>query len=120
MDINVLETKQAHDVGAEMRVRGPDGKLTDFYIKAAGIDSTVWRKIKMDIERSGLVGDSVTPESALAKATLSWRGLKNGKVEVEFSEDAAKQLYENAPYIMDQIDTFIAKRVNFLKPTRKK
>ena len=120
MDIKKLETREAHDGGSELRVRGPNNKLTDFYITVVGVDSSLWRKIKMEIERDALLEKDVNAAEALARSTLSWRGLKDDGKEVELSVETAKSLYENAPYIQDQVDRHISDRANFLKPTTKR
>jgi hypothetical protein len=122
MELAKLETKLAHERGAELRVIGPDGKTkTDFYITVVGLDSAVWRSMMRDYQRemvqASITGDKVdhdkrSPEM-LAKATLSWRGLTDNGEEVAFSQETAEQLYFNAPYIADQLDNFIAKRKNF-------
>lgn len=121
MDIAKLETKAAHDTGAEVRIIGPDGRLTDFYITVVGLDSAVWRSIMRKQHRDALNAamegaehdiDAESP-ALLAEATIGWRGLEADGEAVEFSKETAKRLYENAPYIADQLDRFIGKRANF-------
>ena len=44
MDINQLFTAEAHEEGAEIRIKSPlDGAETDFYITLQGIDSKTYR-----------------------------------------------------------------------------
>jgi hypothetical protein len=122
MDIKSVETKDLHDAGAEIQVKDQNGELTDFYIRVVGVDSTIWRGIQKQIE-SDIVEAMVEKRErhvvdqaqVLAKATIGWRGLKNGRNKVEFDIDTAESLYRNAPYIADQIDRFINKRANFIK-----
>jgi hypothetical protein len=121
MDIKFLETGPIHDEGAEMRVIGPDNKPTDFYIKLAGRDSKLWLSIKRKIERQALAGENTQDAAkSLSEITLGWRGLSEGKKEIEFTQEMAERIYNNAPYICEQADEFVAKRVNFLKPASKK
>jgi hypothetical protein len=123
MDINQLNTKEAHDEGAEMRVIGPDGKMTDVYIKLVGVDSAKWRKIKSRLERKTMMAtlddddsdDEENSLNAITDATLDWRGLTKDSNSLPFSKVAAKNLYISAPYIRDQADRFIAKRINFIE-----
>ena len=51
----------------------------------------------------------------LSAVTIGWRGLNDGKAEVEFSKERALQLYDNSPNIATQLDRFIADRKNFTK-----
>ena len=111
MDINDLYTQDKHDAGAEMRVRGPDGIETDCYIMLVGIDSKKWREILKERAKDSAINDNMI----LAKATLGWRGFTNGDDNFEFSEAAALALYKKAPYIAQQADLFISRRVNFIK-----
>ena len=99
-----------------MQVVGPDGNLTDVYIRLVGVDSAKWREIKLDIERKAMSGDSgsLSPAEYLADATLGWRGIESNGNPLEFSPDAAINLYTDAPYICDQADRFVAKRLNFM------
>jgi hypothetical protein len=122
MELGALETAQAHNEGAEMRVRGPDGEYTDFYIMLSGMDSTTWRKAARDVKRKvvevmsagGEVDIDFEAES-LAASTIGWRGLESDGEAVEFNVDTAFSLYKNAPYIQDQADRFMGDRANFIK-----
>jgi len=123
MELSTLQTAEAHNEGAEMRVHGPDGAETDFYITLSGIDSEVWRKNSREHKRrayKSLLGEGEYNEDqerrgVLAAATIGWRGLKSDGEDVEFSIEQAANLYESAPYILDQADNFIGDRVNFMK-----
>jgi hypothetical protein len=121
MDINLLVTKDVHNEGAEMQVIGPDGKKTDFYIRLVGPDSDKLREIKAAAQRAAIAkltegkDSSINTASFIAEATLGWRGLTHADQEIEFSREVAENLYINAPYICEQADKFIAKRVNFIK-----
>jgi hypothetical protein len=119
MELGKLETRTAHEAGAEMRVIGPDGDLTDLYLTILGVDSTLWRGLVKDIERK--VAESVSmgedPEinkaEYIAQAVIDWRGAEENGEKLPFSQDRIKRLFDDAPYICDQADRFMSKRINF-------
>lgn len=120
MELADLYTVDAHNAGAEMRVKDQAGKPTDIYIRVVGLDSSIWRNTLREAQRAAverLVSGEAEVEQdntlTLAKATIGWRGLTRDGAEVEFTQEEAQALYKNAPYIADQIDRFIAKRANF-------
>ena len=115
MDIYELYTVDAHDEGAEMQVRDPRGVLIDCYITLAGIDTKRWIEAFNKNTRKKLDGEDNKEASVLAESTIGWRGFANNGEDLVFSKKLAKQLYMNAPYIADQVDKFIANRVNFIK-----
>lgn len=123
MELADFHTAESHQTGSEIRVRKPDGSYSDCYITVVGIDSPQWREIVKNRNRSDLrkVIESDEKSEAdekaedLAKASLNWRGFTDQGQEIEFSQDKAEQLYSAAPYIADQVDMFIANRVNFIK-----
>lgn len=119
MDINQLYTVDAHEKGAEMQLKDENSKPLDMYIKVVGVDSKLFREVKNKLRRDILADPSVDMEelktNSLADITLGWRGfLEKGK-EIKFSQKRILQLYQNAPYIADQIDMFCNARANFTK-----
>lgn len=116
MDIKQLYTVEAHEEGAEIRIVSPiDGKETDFYIMVRGIDSKQYREAVRDYHRKMLNKEDGGEIDLLVSVTKGWRGLKDGKDEVQFTEENARNLYMNAPSISAQIDKFVADRKNFIK-----
>jgi hypothetical protein len=116
MDIKGLYTVEKHEDGAELRIVSPlDGELTDFYIKVQGIDSKAYRTAVRAIIASYWPNEEGGEAELLAAVTIGWRGLNDGKAEVEFSKERALQLYDNSPNIATQLDRFIADRKNFTK-----
>mgnify|MGYP001048739964 CR=1 FL=1 len=114
MDIKELYTVESHEKGAEIRIVSPlDGKETDFYISVRGIDSKQYRSAVKEFHRKMLNKDEDAEVYLLVAITKGWRGLKDGKLEVEFTEDKAKDLYSNSPAIAAQIDRFVVDRKNF-------
>ena len=130
MEIKSLYTVKDHNDGAEMRVIDPNtGKETEFFIKLAGVDSDMFRNAESKGKRNALkiasdsdLSDDQKAEkqrqnfaTVIAESTIGWRGLKDNGKELKFSTKKAKELYINAPQILEQADRFIAKRANFIK-----
>lgn len=120
MDINGLKTRPVHDAGAELVIKGPDGKKTDFVVTVVGVDSSRFESILRDSELKKLKGEKTSVPELLSDVVISWRGLENDGMPVEFSKETALDLFKNAPYICDQIDTFISDRKNFSMPKPKR
>lgn len=126
-DYKDLFTAPDHEEGAEVRLHDMKGKATDMYLMIKGVDSKSWRKEKHAIEQTAMLIRSmpeaertkIDPDdataSALANCVISWRGFKSKGKDVEFSTEKVKQLFLNAPYIMERVDGFFSKRVNFTK-----
>lgn len=114
MDVNKLYTLKAHEEGAEIQIKSPiDDKPTDFYIQVKGPDSKAYREAVRKYHRKLLNDEDGGEIDLLVAITVNWKGLKDGKNTVEFSMDAARNLYENAPSVANQVDRFIADRLNF-------
>jgi len=123
MNIEDFYTVDAHEQGAEMRVKNQLGKDTDFYITLIGLDSSKWADIKRSARSDAAKlepGETLDIEQArikaLVQAMIGWRAPddKSGK-EVKFSVKAATELLTKAPYIRTQCDLFIVDRANFTK-----
>tara|TARA_R110000823_G_scaffold203197_2_gene334057 strand:+ start:3329 stop:3712 length:384 start_codon:yes stop_codon:yes gene_type:complete len=126
MELNKLETVESHGTGAECNILSPvDGMPTDVYIKIAGADSRVWRAAKKKqtqaiiSARADSKMDSLDYEnmdaSALAEATISWRGITKDGKEYEFNKGNAKKLYSESPSVANQLIEFLSNRANFTK-----
>lgn len=118
MNIEELYTVEAHETGAEMQVKNQSGKLTEMFITLIGVDSKKWRKLVKD-RRKVMLDGTGDPDAddikMLVNASIGWRGFMSNDKEIEFTKQNIKALYENAPYIAEQADRFIAKRSNFIK-----
>lgn len=126
MDLSKLQTVDNHESGAECNILSPgDGKLTDVFITLKGIDSKEWRSQKkkqtsklLAAKASGKLDeldfDKLDIE-ALVECTVDWRGITQNKKPYPFSKENAKALYENSPFIVQQLLDFIGKRENFTK-----
>lgn len=114
MELTSLYTAEAHENGSEVQVISPaDGELTDFHITVVGPDSKVYRDAVRKFQMKLLEKVEGADIELLVSITKGWRGLKDGKKDVEFTAAAAKDLYEKAPFVATQIDRFIADRKNF-------
>lgn len=117
MNITDLYTVDDHEAGAEMQVKSPSGKVTDFFICFVGRDSKAFRKLNHEHEKRVFGGGDEDESLAelMACAATDWRGLKDNKKAVKFSKAKVKQLMVNAPYIVEQANLFIGSRANFTK-----
>jgi hypothetical protein len=139
-DLSELDTRKACDQGAVLDLRHPEtGKPLDIKITLAGVDSKLYTQAanriaaeranasmtpaKMKLARQGrpvLVTEAdmqMQQEDAiklLAAATLSWEGVLVAGKEIPCSYEEAISLYTNFPWIMAQVDAFVADRSNFL------
>lgn len=49
----------------------------------------------------------------LAAVTLDWENVRRSGADLPFSEEEARKLYEEKPFIREQVDAFASDRVNF-------
>ena len=116
MDIQQLYTAEAHEEGAEIRIVSPlDGKETDFYITLQGVDSKTYRTAVRAYHKKLINEEEGGEIDLLVSVTKTWRGLNDGKDEIVFTQEKAKDVYINSPSVATQIDQFIADRTNFIK-----
>jgi len=115
MELKSLFTVEAHEKGNEIRIKSPvDGKPTHFYITVAGPDSKTYRAAVRDYHREIMKDNAeVGAIEMLVSVTKDWRGLKDGKNNVAFSVDEARNIYTGSPFVANQVDGFIADRANF-------
>jgi hypothetical protein len=115
MEITSLYTAEAHGDGSEVQVISPvDGELTDFYITVVGPDSKKYREAVRKFQMKLLEEIEGADIEMLVAITKGWRGLTDGKKDVQYSDKAASTLYADAPFVASQIDRFIADRKNFM------
>ena len=119
MNIDELYTLEHHENGVEMNVNDENGEPTELFIKVVGIDSKQYRTARTKMLRA-IVNDKDSDENeiraqAMAETSIGWRGALSKGKDIPFSKEVVKDLYLNAPYIMDQFDKFISNRINFSK-----
>jgi len=116
MKISELYTTDLHDAGSEIEILDDQGEKTGLFITVAGMDSSVFRgaakkqqKAYMESIRNNKDFDEESMMiDSLVASTLSWKG-----TDEQFTKKLCKELYTKAPYIREQIDTFMADRSNF-------
>ena len=123
MKLNDLYTAEIHDDGAEVNIKDGEGNNTKLFIKVRGVDSKAVRKHNKRQQKAYIeclrkdqeFDDDKWLIDGLVSATIGWRGITE-----KYDEKLCKELYENAPYVREQVDEFIADRANFTKAKRKK
>lgn len=143
-DLDAIDTKSRSEAGVAMTVKKLDGSplLNSrggfVQIVLRGPDSLVYSQlvraqVKKRMARSGIPTEEQSQEDEadlvelLVSCTMGWSGIlkKAGENETEggsitFSADACRDLYRAFPVIRDQVDAFIANRVNFTLASSKK
>ena len=134
MDLKKFESVGASTVSMELRDPSNGEILVDektskpVSIKLVSADSKEYRlafhkqtnlRINRQSKRSARVhltseGMETDQIEILARCTKGWSGIMVDKVDVEFSEQAARDLYTRFPWISEQVDDFINDRANFL------
>ena len=123
MKLQDIYTVDDHELGAEVRIRDCNGKLTPLWIKCKGVDSVSYRKQlkvqkrkyqealmqNVDLEEDEFVID------ALVESIIGWRG-----TDEKYSKKLCRELLSNAPFVKEQVDAFMSDRANFTKAKRKK
>ena len=123
MKLNELYTAELHDEGSDLQILDGQKKATKLILKLKGADSKAVRlhnkrqqKAYFEcIRKDQDFDDEKWLIEGLVEATISWRGVTD-----VFSKKLCKDLYENAPYVKEQADEFIAERVNFTKAKPKR
>ena len=129
MDLKKYNLTERADNGATLDLVDPitGETLEGVTFMLLGTDSAAYREHTRGIQRARIaklaksrsksldlsVSEREEAET-LAVCTIGWEGIKYGEVELEYSHDAAVQLYLNHPWIKDQVDAFIGDRANFL------
>ena len=129
MDLANLDTKAAAERGADLHLEHPvsgeplytdDGKpLT---IRLLGNDSREFKAGLSELAetRAGKKRTSIAAAEAngielLTRVTVGWSNIVYNGEALKFSPENARMLYRERPWIMEQVDAFVANRANFLK-----
>ncbi len=123
MKLTDLYTVDIHEQGSELQIKDGEGELTPLFITVKGVDSVSYRnefkKQKAAYLDASQTGKEVDTDkfvvSALVACTVGWRG-----TDEKFSKKLCKELYEKAPFVREQVDTFMVERKNFTKAKPKK
>lgn len=137
MDLSTLDTAELANQGALLELRDPAGNPvlqedgSPVTLTLLGEDSDVVthvnnRNANQFLRGTSAGGQAVTAEMSktneinkFAAATVGWSGIVVDGEAIQFSADAAKELYRRFPWIRDQVRTFIGDRANFTKASRR-
>lgn len=128
LDLGTLDFQTTANDGARLDLRHPTTNApTGAWLQLLGTDSDAYRAAQRaqqrdrmkQIARTRRLG--VTPEeietealNLLVVATVGLGGFKKDGAELQFSADAARDLYKRHIWIREQADEFINDRANFL------
>jgi len=123
MKLTELYTVDNHEQGSEVQILDDQGNKTPLYIKVKGTDSVSYRrelkKQKTAYFEAAQKGAEVDTEKfvidALVSCTIGWRG-----TDEKYTQTLCRGLYTKAPFVKDQIDSYIGERKNFTKAKPKK
>ena len=123
-DLTKLDLTTASNKGTVVTLKHPvSGDELPISIKVVGTDSTVFQAAIREQARKNMKSKNKEPDfdeirllsaELLAKCTLSWEGVSEEGVDIEFSQKAATSLYLKYDWIKTQIDQAIGERANFL------
>lgn len=114
-------TRPAANAGVKLPLYLPDGTASEHYVVVLGTDSDTFRKAEMEAKRSAAqiaqLDDASARDALIMEEEL---GLVASLVSAwSFSKECNKQnvvaFLKEAPQIADNINTFAAKRSNFIK-----
>lgn len=123
MKLKSLYTVENHEDGAELQVKDENGKKTPLWLTVKGTDSLTYRN-ELKKQKNAYVEASRNDKTldtddfvidTLVASTSGWRG-----TDEEFSKELCRELYENAPFVKEQVDDFMTERKNFTKAKPKK
>jgi len=129
MELEQFYTLDRHNDGAEIQLKDESGNLTECFLKVVGPDSDIWREALSEMQRDALMASFAESKDVskgerrakyLSRAVLDWKGFtdKDDK-PAEFDQKRVNTMFIMAPYIADQVDKFVGKRENFMKPSAK-
>lgn len=116
-----------HPVSGDVLMQDKPNEKKPVTINVLGTDSKVWRNKQREYQRKRIASMqrnrknadlTISDEDAcelLAECTTGWDGIVISGKPVEFSKDAAYDLYMKFNWIREQVDAFMGDRANFLK-----
>lgn len=124
-DLKTLNPRQRANDGAWVDIRLASEPI-GLEIKVRGRFSDAYTKISRDVKRQQQAQFKATKEfpmldpedqdaqtvSLAVACTVGWRG---ESIPGDFSEAAARELYEQHPWILEQVDRAIGEDARFLK-----
>jgi hypothetical protein len=133
-DLDAVDTKTLSEAGVDLRLKMVDGVSPllsrtglPVTLRLLGPDSKQFRimtrsQVRKRLERKGeQAPDDVMDEAeadamdVLCACTVGWSNLLDTDgVDVPFTAENVRAVYMGYPVIRDQVDYFVAQRVNFL------
>lgn len=129
MDLSQLDTRAGAEEGAELVLLHPQTREpTDIVIRLRGEDSEAYQTQVREFQRKKLDQArrtrrvTATPEEIEAEAlellvvaTIGWNdSLTRDGQPYPYTPANARRLYEQFPWIREQVDEFVRERANFL------
>jgi hypothetical protein len=129
-DFSVMETKTLSDEGVWFHPCDLNGVTLDCEFKVYGPDSIHYNALQAKRRARAMraIADArdnikIDPVKArdealedMAELLGDWRGVGYDGEELVFSEEEAKTLFRNVPYLAEQVDRLSRDRRNFTKP----
>jgi hypothetical protein len=127
VDLSSLQQNDSAEIGILHPSTGEDLGIT---ITVASIDSKTYRKAQHEqanaqigqMAAKGAKGVAVTAEvveerglALLTKCTLGWRGVEFEGKTLECTPENVRMVYDQFPWIREQVDRAIANRSHFFK-----
>lgn len=123
MDLSLFDLSKDADSGFKMTVVDPKtNEPTDASIYVIGSDSKVYRSAKAKIYRKAAREDVDADElsaEVYSNCITGWSGLQDKGEDIEFNHEAALNLLNRLPWLMDQVSFAVETRSNFTKKPAK-
>lgn len=123
MKLTDFNSVEGSDEGAVLYIKHPvSGVDTDAWVKMAGPDSKLAKQRRASIQRllrgkrsaSDIDIDTLEKEALETRValTLDWGNVEANE-PLEFNEENVRYVYQNFPWLAEQVDEFQSDRSNF-------
>lgn len=116
MNAKRFYSKEAANAGKRVALTEPNGKKTDEWILVAGQDSDAYRKSEAEYRKKiteAVAKGEEMPEDGNALLNRTVACVIGWSLDDECSPENVRELFENAPYIRDLVETTIFSRERF-------
>jgi len=124
MKLNDFNSVEGSNEGAVMYIKHPvSGVETDAWVKMAGPDSKLAKERRAAIQRllrgkksvADVDIDTLEKEALETRValTLDWGNFEADDKALTFNEKNVRYVYENFPWVAEQVDEFQGDRANF-------
>lgn len=122
LDLNEAEAAtDFHEAGVDVEIHYPNtGQPSGAVITLAGPDSRRARRaslaaIREALSKGGEVDQADLTTAILSRLVIGWSGIRRGDQEIEFSQEAAAEMFTRLPWIEAQCERKVNDRSNFTK-----